>query len=92
MGKDHTHCATSIEFEIGVNNTDDKIKLLIKCEYFLRVYLLCYKFGTALRRFLNIFKKWFNLELNPNCNFLYDFVVEDHDFTHCATVSVVVWK
>jgi hypothetical protein len=57
----------------------------------LRVYSLCYKFGTALRRFLNIFIKWFYLELNPKCNFLYDFVVEHHDFTHCATVSVIIY-
>jgi hypothetical protein len=34
LGKDHTHCATLVEFEIGANNSDDKIKLPIKREYF----------------------------------------------------------
>jgi hypothetical protein len=34
LAKDHTHCATLVGFDIGVNDTDDKIKLLIKCEEF----------------------------------------------------------
>jgi hypothetical protein len=40
-------------YEFVVNKMSVEIKLMIKCEYFLRVYRLCYKFGTALRQSLN---------------------------------------
>jgi hypothetical protein len=30
--------------------------------------------------------------VEPKMQLLYDFVVGHHDFTHCATVSVIVWK
>jgi succinate dehydrogenase/fumarate reductase cytochrome b subunit len=65
LGKDDTHCATLLVYETGVNRMRFEINLIIKCEYFLRVYLLCYKFGTALRQFLNNLVKILDPVLNP---------------------------
>ena len=65
MGKDHTHCATLHVYEIVVNKISVEIKLMIKCEYFLRVYRLCYKFGTALGQSLNNLAKRLDPVLNP---------------------------
>ena len=54
---------------------------------FLRVYWLCYKSGTALRRFSNNLVKCLHWVLNPlavKANF------EEVDFTHCATLIALI--
>jgi hypothetical protein len=51
-----THCAIGIRQYVMNFSTDDENQWEVAVEFILRVSLLCYKFGTALRQF----SKWFS--------------------------------
>ncbi len=57
------HCAMGIYKIRAISSMYDANRRIEDAELILRVSLLCYKFGTALRRYSNYFKKYLSWDL-----------------------------
>jgi hypothetical protein len=60
----NTHCAIGIRQYVMNSSTDDENQREMAVKFILRVSLLCYKFGTALRRYSKYLKKCLTRDSN----------------------------